>query len=75
MAREEREETCEYRISIRRTASTAQYESVTVELHQTVELAESEVDGAFKALSAKVEKYVNHEVRKYRNNPDSKRVK
>lgn len=65
----------EYKISIRRTASTGQYESVTVEVQQVAELEEHEVDGAYKALSARVEKYVNHEVRKYRKDSDSKRVK
>ena len=65
----------EYMISIKRTASTAQYESVTVEIHQTLELEDDEVDGAYKALSARVEKYVGHEVRKYRKDADSKRVK
>lgn len=65
----------EVKLSIRRTASTGPYESVTVEVQETQELEDDEIDGAYKALSAKVEKYVRHELRKYKADSDSKTVR
>ena len=65
----------EYTITIMRHASTAQYESVEVKISETIELEDDEVDGEYKRLSAKVEKYIGHEIRKYRADPDSKKVR
>ena len=62
-------------ISIKRHCQTAQFENISVELSQTLDLEDSEIDGAYKRLSARVEKYVGHELRKYKPNPDSKKVR
>ena len=66
----------EVKMSVRRTASTAAYESVTVEIQEVhSDLDESEIDGAYKELSRRVEKYVKHEVRKYKEGLDTKTVR
>ena len=63
----------EYVVSIKRTASTAPYETVTVEITTSFEASDSSAFGAaYKALSSKVEKAVNHEIAKYK--PGKKKV-
>lgn len=54
-----------YQLTIKRTFQTQKFEGVTVEVSETLECEDSEVDSVYKKLSARLEKYVGHEARKY----------